>query len=93
LAGSVSVTLTDDNGCEDVISFNITEPGPVTIADAGSDQLLCNSGTATITGNTPVVGVGTWTLQSGTAAITNPGSSSTGLTGMAAGDYCITLYN
>ncbi|MBL7915561.1 MAG: proprotein convertase P-domain-containing protein [Bacteroidia bacterium] len=88
-AGLVSVTVTDDNSCEDVISFNITEPGPITIADAGSDQLLCNSGTATITGNTPVVGVGTWTLQSGTAAITNPGSASTGLTGMAAGDIVL----
>jgi large repetitive protein len=88
-AGSVSVTVTDDNGCEDVIGFNITEPGPISIADAGSDQLLCNSGTATVSGNTPVVGVGTWSVQSGIAAISNPSSASTGLTGMAAGDIVL----
>jgi subtilisin-like proprotein convertase family protein len=85
VAGPVSVTVTDDNSCEDVISFNITEPGPISIADAGSDQLLCSAGTANVSGNTPVVGVGTWTVESGTALITSPSSSSTGLTGMASG--------
>ncbi len=88
-AGSVSVTVTDDNGCEDIIGFNITEPGPISIADAGSDQLLCNSGTASVTGNTPTVGVGTWTIQNGTAAISNPSSPSTGLTGMAPGNIVL----
>ncbi|MBK6641409.1 MAG: proprotein convertase P-domain-containing protein [Bacteroidetes bacterium] len=89
IAGSVSVTVTDDNGCEDIIGFNITEPGPISIADAGSDQLLCNSGTASVTGNTPTVGVGTWTIQNGTAAISNPSSPSTGLTGMAPGNIVL----
>ncbi|MBN1597500.1 MAG: LamG domain-containing protein, partial [Bacteroidales bacterium] len=39
-------------------------------ADAGSDQELCNTLVATLNGNDPSVGTGTWTQQSGPGTIT-----------------------
>jgi hypothetical protein len=38
-------------------------------ADAGPDQQLCNEETTTLSGNTPLVGTGTWSVISGTATI------------------------
>lgn len=84
-AGDLTITVADNNGCEDVFTASITQPDPITTANAGTDQELCNSGTATVTGNTPSVGTGSWSLISGTALITNPNSVSTGLTGLGIG--------
>src|SRR5439155_6086632 len=55
-----------------------------TTADAGADQAVCAT-TATMAGNTPTVGTGTWTLVSGAGTITTPGSPTSGITGLGVG--------
>lgn len=58
-------------------------PGP-TSSNAGIDQALCLSTTATLSANTPVIGTGVWSQVSGPAATitttNNPASTVTGLT-------------
>ena len=44
-----------------------------TAASAGTDQSVCAT-TATLAGNTPATGGGTWTLVSGSGTITTPSS-------------------
>ena len=55
-----------------------------TVADAGMDQSVCTPN-ATLNGNTPTVGTGTWTLVSGAGTITNPNSPSSTVTGLSLG--------
>ncbi|WP_309614561.1 GEVED domain-containing protein [Flavobacterium sp.] len=57
-----------------------------TIAAAGTDQTLtaCTT-TATLAGNAPTYGTGTWTLISGTATITSPNSPTSTITGIIPG--------
>ncbi|MFZ2192871.1 MAG: hypothetical protein WAV31_01390 [Candidatus Moraniibacteriota bacterium] len=55
-----------------------------TVANAGCDQYLYDSATATsVTGNTPSIGTGLWTVVSGTATITSPSSPTSGITGLS----------
>ncbi|WP_299458811.1 gliding motility-associated C-terminal domain-containing protein [uncultured Microscilla sp.] len=70
-------TCTDS---EDQITLTI-EALP-TVADAGSDQTLCNVTTASITGNAPAVGTGAWVKVSGPGTITNVNAASTTVTGL-----------
>src|SRR5262249_41570696 len=56
-----------------------------TTANAGPNQNLCESTTATLAGNTPTVGTGVWTLVSGTGTITTPSSPTSGVTGLGYG--------
>jgi gliding motility-associated-like protein len=58
-------------------------PSP-SIANAGPDQTICSS-SATLAGNVPVVGTGTWTLVSGTGTITSPTTSNSSVTGLSVG--------
>lgn len=67
---------------------------PVTInelpplADAGLDQTICNTSTATLAGNNPATATGTWSfvLNAGnTAVITNPNAFNTTVTGISTG--------
>lgn len=60
-----------------------------TIAVAGINQTLCNSGSFTLTGNTPEMGTGTWTKVSGpnNPTITSPNSPTTTVTGVTSGTY------
>ena len=46
-------------------SVRITIYDPPTVADAGADQVLCNTPLATLAGNSPVNGSADWTLISG----------------------------
>ena len=62
----------------------ITRNANPTIANAGTDQTACTN-TATLSGNTPATGTGTWTLASGSGTITNPSSPITGVTGLSVG--------
>ncbi len=55
-----------------------------TPANAGSDQSFCVPN-GNLSGNTPLVGVGTWTLISGSGVPTNPNSPSSAITGLGAG--------
>lgn len=73
------------NACDtisDTLEIFITDSP--TLPSAGPDQFLCASATS-LAGNTPLVGVGTWTLVGGTGTITDPSDPLTGITGMAAG--------
>ncbi len=62
----------------------ITSVASSTVANAGSNQSTCVN-TATMAGNTPVVGTGLWTLISGTGTITTPTSATTTITSLGAG--------
>ena len=53
-------------------------------AAAGADQLICAT-TATLAGNTPTAGTGSWTLVSGTGTITSPSAANSGITGLGVG--------
>lgn len=62
----------------------ITNTGAPTESVAGPDQEVCGN-SATLAGNTPVVGTGLWTLVSGTGTITNPSSPTSTVTGLGTG--------
>lgn len=55
-----------------------------TTANAGTDQVVC-ANTATLNGNTPSSGTGTWALLSGTGTISNPSSPTSTVTGLGTG--------
>ena len=57
------------------------------VANAGPDQSVCSSSpVATLAGNTPTApSTGTWSVVSGTATITAPGSPTTTVTGLGIG--------
>lgn len=59
-----------------------------TIAAAGTDQVICASA-ATMSGNTPTIGSGTWTFVSGPAgsSIQSPSSPTTSIAGLTPGVY------
>ncbi|MBL7915564.1 MAG: T9SS type A sorting domain-containing protein [Bacteroidia bacterium] len=84
-AGSYAVQVTDQNGCSSEISVTVTEPDPTTTALAGSDQSFCASPSATLAGNTALVGVGSWSVVAGSATVTNPSDPNSGVTGLSNG--------
>ena len=57
-----------------------------TVANAGADQMICDTNATTLAGNTATVGVGTWTVVSGTATITDPNNPTTTITGLVTPD-------
>ncbi|MDQ3109621.1 MAG: SBBP repeat-containing protein, partial [Bacteroidota bacterium] len=56
-----------------------------TVANAGADQTTCVTSSATLAGNTSIIGTGAWSLISGTGTITTPSSPASGLTGLGLG--------
>ncbi|MFN5878055.1 MAG: hypothetical protein ACK44B_04265, partial [Flavobacteriales bacterium] len=84
---SVTLSWTITNGTcssstDQVILTNYQLP---TTSNAGIDKFNCNSGTFNMTGNTPSVGTGLWSVVSGTATITTPSSPGTSVTAVPAG--------
>jgi hypothetical protein len=67
---------------DDVLLVNNIGP---TTANAGTDISQCNDGNFTLAGNMPSIGAGTWSLISGTATITTPGSPTSAVTGIPIG--------
>lgn len=64
----------------------ITQIPATTVSNAGPNQSICiDNPTTTLAGNPALVGVGTWSLVSGTGFITNPAASNTGVTGLSLG--------
>jgi hypothetical protein len=59
-------------------SLTVSIDANVTPANAGPPQTVC--ATATMAGNTPLVGTGLWTLVSGSGTITTPTSPTTTVT-------------
>lgn len=68
------------------VTVTINELPP--LADAGGDQTICNTSTATLSGNNPGAATGTWTFVSNagnTATITNPNLFNTTVNGISTG--------
>jgi uncharacterized protein (TIGR02145 family) len=85
-AGAGVYILTASNNCSSVqaSTASVTVNTTPTTAAAGTDiNPACGVRTATLAGNTPTVGTGTWTVVSGTATITTPSSPTSGVTGLA----------
>jgi len=57
-----------------------------TVANAGSDQIICGATTATLSGNTPASGSSTWALISGEGIITTPSVATSGITSLGDGN-------
>lgn len=70
-------------------TVTITISAAVTNANAGSDQMTICGTEATLQGNTPSVGTGTWTQLSGPAiaVIANPTSPTSSISGLVEGQY------
>ncbi|SJZ81091.1 PKD domain-containing protein, partial [Sediminibacterium ginsengisoli] len=77
--------------CSEAVSniITITVMQPVTAANAGTAQVLCNTTTATLAANNPAVGTGAWTQVSGptTASFNNAAQYNTTVSGLTAGTY------
>jgi gliding motility-associated-like protein len=75
----------DGGTCADVSDdVTITLNTAPSSALAGQDQTICAS-TATLNGNTPIVGSGTWTVVSGTAVFSNANQPNSGVSGLSVG--------
>jgi hypothetical protein len=84
-AGANTFRWTLPNGsCADSQDDVVITRSVATTAAAGADQDVCAT-TATLAGNAPATGVGTWTLISGAGTITSANSPTSGLTALGAG--------
>ncbi|MEM9389236.1 MAG: hypothetical protein AAGA02_02110, partial [Bacteroidota bacterium] len=84
LTKTVTAALGACTAAVDAMVLTVT-PTP-NMAAAGSDLGQCNNSTFVMSANVPVVGTGTWSVQSGFAVtITNPTSATTTITGLTAG--------
>ncbi|MBK6965524.1 MAG: hypothetical protein IPH20_16755 [Bacteroidales bacterium] len=75
IPGTYVFRYTVDNGsCSDFDEVTVVNWAAPTAASAGPDQSLCNQDNTILAGNTPVVGSGLWSQQSGPSAavITDP---------------------
>jgi hypothetical protein len=85
---SVTLRWTITNGsCSSFDEVMLTNSATPTTADAGSDQVECNTNAFVMAANTPVIGNGLWSIQgpANGAVITNVNSPTTTVTGLAAG--------
>ncbi len=74
----------------------ITMGDPPTPAEAGEDQVICNETEAVISGNTPIIGEGVWSVESGYAEIFDPMEPNTFLEGLLPGSEVVlrwTIYS
>ena len=83
-------TITNTGGCNPSTStVNVTINDLPSISIPGVSQDICNLTNVTLAGNTPSVGIGTWTLVSGpnTPSITSPSSANSSVTNLINGTY------
>jgi hypothetical protein len=86
---SAVVKWTVTNGtCSAFDLVTLTNDAQPSVSDQ-QDQSQCNNGSFTMTQSAPVIGMGVWTLQSGTANITTPNSPTTTVTGVPAGTVAV----
>jgi gliding motility-associated-like protein len=86
LAGTYNCTVTDNNGCNVVVSANITQPTQLSLAITSSISPLCFAGTTGSITVTPAGGVGPAYLYS---LNIGPNQLSPSYTGLGAGTYTI----
>ncbi|MDP3667261.1 MAG: PKD-like domain-containing protein, partial [Sediminibacterium sp.] len=84
--------LVQSGMCTSIYSNNatITVIQAVTTANAGSDQTLCYTTSASLAANTPASGTGTWTALTGnpsTVTFTNTADPATTINGLTTGTY------
>lgn len=85
-AGPISVTVTDANGCTYVARSSIIRKGDFTATISNIVNANCNggaTGSATVAGNIPFV----------TSYLWSNGNTNPTATGLAAGDYSVTISN
>ena len=88
--GTYTFQWTITNVCGSSSSnVNITINDIPTQPIAGAYQNICNGTSATLAGNSPTTGTGTWTLVSGpnSPVITSPNAPGSTITGLIAGTY------
>ncbi|MBL7909519.1 MAG: T9SS type A sorting domain-containing protein [Bacteroidia bacterium] len=73
-----------NGACSSVSTLTIVSDALPSTSAAGPSQTTCVT-SATLSGNTPAVGTGVWTLVSGSGAITSPGSPVSGVTALGGG--------
>ncbi|MBN4081554.1 SprB repeat-containing protein, partial [bacterium AH-315-C07] len=91
-AGTVTLTVTDSLGCDTVLTFTIREPAVFTF-QTGNTPASCNGGTdgtasVTVSGGTTFSG-GQYRYSWSNGTL-DTGSTST-ITGLLAGNYCVTI--
>ena len=82
------IKVRNANGCESTSqTFSLVVKAPPTVANAGTDQAKCQTGTFTLNGNTAAIGTGTWTILglANGAVITTPSSPTSTVTGLQVG--------
>ncbi|MBL7918909.1 MAG: gliding motility-associated C-terminal domain-containing protein, partial [Bacteroidia bacterium] len=85
-AGTNVFAWTISNNCSSSTSTVAVIINPTSsIANAGPDQNLCGNTTATLSGNIPAVGTGTWSVISGGASVTSPNVNNSTVTGLTTG--------
>ncbi len=83
--GAYSVTITDANGCPQILNFNIAEPAPISITSTIT-PVSCNSGSdGTITINTISGGTSPYTF------LWNTGATTQNITSLGAGSFSVTI--
>jgi gliding motility-associated-like protein len=78
---------TDAPGFSSHVTITVLQP--VTVANAGDDQVLCNLTSAVLAGNNPTSGTGTWSWVSGPTGVSfgSPNSHNSSVTGLTTGTY------
>lgn len=76
-------------GCNNILRDTTFVRNKPTTSNAGTDQALCSVTSATLSGNNPVTGTGTWRQLTGpnTATIVNPNLATTGVNNLVTGTY------
>ncbi len=80
------IETTADNCVGDPVLLHVTVNEQPTVADAGPDQIVCDTLDATMAGNIATVGTGTWSQVSGPGTVTFTGPSDP-LSPITATDY------
>ena len=86
---TLSWTISNGSCAASVSSVNIQLDAAPTVSAAGPNQIICGN-SATLAGNTPVVGTGQWFIMSGTGGnVTTPTSATSPFTGTPGQTYVL----
>ena len=80
----------DNGACLTADTVDVENVAPPTLADAGPDQILTSGAIINLTGNAPTIGVGYWTVVTGSGTIATPTSATTLVTDVLPGSNIFT---